>query len=105
VVEGEEEPEHPAPTLHLIDPAPEGEAAAPAATDNGEQDTATVPVGDTASQDDVDSANTLATVGIVVGVLGLAVAVFALFRSRRSAGGTGASADTETKAPVGAVSD
>jgi uncharacterized protein YcnI len=89
VVEGEEEPEHPAPTLKLIDPAPEGEAAAPAAGENGEEDAATVDVGDIPSQDDVDSANTLATIGLVVGVLGLAVAVFALVRSRRSSGGTG----------------
>ncbi len=29
VVEGEEEPEHPAPTLHLIDPAPRGRGRAP----------------------------------------------------------------------------
>jgi len=105
VVEGEEEPEHPVPTLHLIDPAPEGGTAAPAADDTGSEDAATVPLGDVASQDDVDSANTLATVGIAVGVLGLAVAVFALFRSRRSSGGTGSSPETETKTPVGAASD
>jgi uncharacterized protein YcnI len=105
VVEGGDEPEHPAPTLHLIDPAPEGGTAAPAATDGGEEDAATLPVGDTATQDDVDSANTLAMVGIAVGVLGLAVAVFALFRSRRSSGGTGPSPETETKTPVGATSD
>ena len=42
-------------------------------------------VTNTASQDDVDSANTLATVGIVVGVLGLLAGGFAIFRSRRSA--------------------
>jgi uncharacterized protein YcnI len=105
VVAGQEEPEHPVPTLTLVDPAPEGGTAAPAATDSGEEDAATLPVGDTASQDDVDSANTLATVGIAVGVLGLAVAVFALFRSRRSSGGTGSSPETETKTPVGATSD
>ena len=39
----------------------------------------------TTSQDDVDSANTLATVGIVVGVLGLLAAGFAIFRSRKAA--------------------
>jgi uncharacterized protein YcnI len=105
VVEGQEEPEHPVPTLHLIDAAPEGGAAAPAADENGGEDTATVDVGDIPSQDDVDSANTLATVGIAVGVLGLAVAVFALFRSRRGSGGTGSSPETETKTPVGAASD
>jgi uncharacterized protein YcnI len=101
VVEGQEEPEHPAPTLKLIDPAPEGGTAAPEEAENGGEDTATVPVGDTASQDDVDSANTLATIGLVVGVLGLAVAVFALVRSRRSPGGTATISETEEKTPVG----
>lgn len=104
VVEGQEEPEHPAPTLKLIDPAPESGTAAPADAENGGEDTATLPVGDTASQDDVDSANTLATIGLVVGVLGLAVAVFALVRSRRSSGGTGSSngsgATTEAATPA-----
>jgi uncharacterized protein YcnI len=104
VVEGQEEPEHPAPTLQLIDPAPESGAAAPAAaeTSSGGENTATVPVGDTTSQDDVDSATTLATIGLVVGVLGLAVAVFALVRSRRSAGGGGSpnGSGTTTEAPT-----
>jgi len=102
VVEGQEEPEHPAPTLKLIDPAPESGTAAPEEADNSGEDTATVPVGETASQDDVDSANTLATIGLVVGVLGLAVAVFALVRSRRSSGGTGSSdgSGTTTEAPT-----
>ena len=108
VVEGQEEPEHPAPTLKLIEPAPEGGAAAPDQTDNGQEDAATVPVGNTATQDDVDSANTLATIGLVVGVLGLAVAVFALVRSRRSSGGTpspnGSGTDSEAATPAGTSS-
>jgi hypothetical protein len=44
-----------------------------------------VSVANTAGQDDVDSATTLATVGIVVGVLGLLAGAFGIFRSRRSA--------------------
>jgi uncharacterized protein YcnI len=102
VVEGEEEPEHPAPTLHLIDPAPEAGAAAGAGEATAADDAATVPVGNIASQDDVDSAQRLAAIGLVVGVLGLVVAVFALVRSRRSSGGTGSSngSGTATEAPT-----
>ena len=80
----------------------------PAADENGGEDTATVDVGDIPSQDDVDSANTLATVGIAVGVLGLAVAVFALVRSRRSSGGppspNGSGTETEAATPAGTSS-
>ena len=85
-VEGGEEPERPAPLLTLVDgedehggaPA-EDEAAAEGEAAGG------MTVANTASQDDVDSANTLATVGIVIGVLGLLAATFAIFRSRKSA--------------------
>ena len=85
VVEGEEEPEHPAPTLKLIDPVEEGEEApADEGGDGSEGESAGgVTVENAASQDDVDSANTMATVGIVVGVLGLLVGGFALFTSRK----------------------
>ncbi len=83
-VEGGEEPERPAPQLTLVDPPEEGEeeAAAPAddAAGEGEQ-AASVSA---ASQDDVDSANTLATVGLVVGIIGVVIAVFALVRGRRT---------------------
>ena len=59
-------------------------------------------VANTASQDDVDSANTLATVGIVVGVLGLLagrvrhlpLAALGVARSRN--GGIGRSAGVFT---------
>lgn len=107
VVEGEEEPEHPVPTLRLVDPEPGSEDAAHANADEagGEEEAATVPVGDTATQDDVDSANTLATVGLVVGVLALALGVFALVRSRRSPGGTVTPSETEEKTPVGTSTD
>lgn len=83
-VEDGEEPERPAPKLTLIDPPEEGEeAAAPGgdAVAEGEQAANVSAV----SQDDVDSANTLATVGLVVGVLGLLAAVFAIVRGRRTA--------------------
>jgi methionine-rich copper-binding protein CopC len=91
-LESGEEPEHPAPLLTLVDggdehsdeAAAEEETAEGDATANGETATG-VSVSNTASQDDVDSANTLATVGIVVGVLGLLAGGFAIFRSRRSA--------------------
>ncbi len=92
VVEGEEEPENPAPTLKLVDPeegddvhgaggeeaeGEEGEEAAEGETASG------ATVENTASQDDVDSASTLATVGIVVGILALLVGGFALISGRR----------------------
>jgi periplasmic copper chaperone A len=86
-LESGEEPEHPAPLLNLVDAedghgddaAAEEDAAAEGEAASG------MSVANTASQDDVDSANTLATVGIVVGVLGLLAGAFAIFRSRRSA--------------------
>ena len=86
-LESGDEPEHPAPLLTLVDgedehgdtAAAEDEAAAEGEAASG------VSVSNTASQDDVDSATTLATDGIVVGVLGLLAGAFAIFRSRRSA--------------------
>jgi uncharacterized protein YcnI len=83
-VEGGEEPERPAPKLDLIDPPEEGEEAA-AAEDGAAEGEQAASVSNAASQDDVDSANTLATVGLVVGVLGLLAAVFAIVRGRRLA--------------------
>jgi uncharacterized protein YcnI len=88
-LESGEEPEHPAPLLKLVEGDGEDEhggdaAAEDKATGDGEAASG-VSVSNTASQDDVDSANTLATVGIVVGVLGLLAGAFAIFRSRRSA--------------------
>ena len=84
-VEGEEEPEHPAPALTLVDPEGEGDDAAAAdAADEGESASG-LTVENTASQDDVDSANTLATVGVAAGVIGLLVALFAVVKGRRAA--------------------
>ena len=85
-VNGGEEPEHPAPLLTLVDPEPEeGEDAAAPADDGAAEGEQAASVTNAASQDDVDSANTLATVGLVVGVLGLAVAIFAVVRGRKTA--------------------
>ncbi|HZM32550.1 MAG TPA: YcnI family protein [Acidimicrobiales bacterium] len=85
-VDGGEEPEHPAPLLTLVDPEPEeGEDAAAPADDGAAEGEQAASVTNAASQDDVDSANTLATVGLVVGVLGLAVAIFAVVRGRKTA--------------------
>ena len=74
-----EEVEDPAPRLTLTAPVDE-EAAAPA-----EDDTAGPSLENVATQDDVDSANTVGIIGIVVGLLGLAVGGFALVRSRSAA--------------------
>lgn len=83
VDEGEEEPERPAPTLTLVDPEGDGAAGGDGA---GEGESASgLTVENTASQDDVDSANTLATVGIAAGIIGLLVALFAVFKGRKAA--------------------
>lgn len=80
-VEGEEEPENPAPVLTLVDPAEEGGAG------GGAPDEAAaggLTVENAATQDDVDGASTLGIVGIVVGVLGLLAGGLALLRARRA---------------------
>ena len=83
-----EEPEHPAPLLTLVDAEEDhgGSADEGETTANGEPaaDSGGVTVENAASQDDVDSANVLGIIGIVVGTLGLLVGGIALFR-RRSA--------------------
>jgi uncharacterized protein YcnI len=83
-----EEPEHPAPALTLVDAEGEhgGSGDEDEATADGEQaaDSGSVTVENAATQDDVDSANLLSIIGIVVGAVGLLVGGFALFR-RRSA--------------------
>jgi len=85
-VEGQEEPEHPAPVLHLLPPEDEeGETTAttaPAASgddaaDDGEQAAAA------ADDDDGSSSDGLAIAGLVVGLIGLGTAVFALMTARR----------------------
>jgi periplasmic copper chaperone A len=88
--EGAEEPERPAPLLTLIDEEEEGGAAAE------EDQAAGMSVENTASQDDVDSANTLAIVGLLVGLLGVATGAVALLRGRRPAAATTTSSATST---------
>jgi uncharacterized protein YcnI len=96
---GAEEPEHPAPKLTLVDPEAEedaGAAAPPAASTSDASGSGAqgLTVANAATQDDVDGASTLGLVGIVVGILGLAVGGFALFRGVRGPGSTPASTDT-----------
>jgi uncharacterized protein YcnI len=81
--EGEEEPERPAPLLELVDPEEEGEAGSGDDAGSDGEAASGLTVEDPATQDDVDSANTLATVGIAVGVIGLLVAALALISGRR----------------------
>jgi uncharacterized protein YcnI len=67
-VEGQEEPEHPAPVLTLTAAGSSGDAA-PAHV---------------AAKSDVDSAKTLAIIGVVLGALALIIAVLFGLMSRRS---------------------
>jgi periplasmic copper chaperone A len=79
VVEGQEEPEHPVPILHLLPPEDEEEAAPatePAAAET-EQAAAT------SEDDDSGSSDGLAIAALVVGLLGLATGGFALVTARR----------------------
>jgi uncharacterized protein YcnI len=87
--EGGEEPENPAPVLELA-AAEEGHGG-----DTAEETTDTEPVAESESaaaeladvQDDADSAQTLAIVGIVVGALGLLAGIGGLALGRRKAAG------------------
>ncbi|MGP4018574.1 YcnI family copper-binding membrane protein [Saccharopolyspora sp. 5N708] len=74
--EGAEEPEHPAPTLKLVDEA-EGEHSHGAAVAGQEP---SAPTGD-------DTARWLGGAGLVVGALGLGVGAGALVRSRKAPSG------------------
>jgi uncharacterized protein YcnI len=70
-VEGQDEPEHPAPTIHLT---------AASGDDHGGGGTAAATA--SADDDDGDSATPLAIAGIVMGALGLVVGGAALAKSR-----------------------
>src|SRR5262245_3178903 len=86
---GGEEPEHPVPTLELIEGSGDHDETASEAEADGSGSGSDVASGVTVSnvsQDDVDQANTLATVGLVVGGLGLIVAIMAVVLSRRKGG-------------------
>jgi periplasmic copper chaperone A len=84
-----QEPERPAPALTLVDAG--DEQADEAASDDeasgagqAADEDGGVTVENAATQDDVDSANTLGIAGIAVGALGLLAGGFALFRRRRA---------------------
>jgi periplasmic copper chaperone A len=80
VVEGQEEPEHPVPILHLLPPESEDEAAPPAADPAAsDSEQAAADTGD----DDSGSSDGLAIAALVVGLLGLATGGFALVTARR----------------------
>jgi uncharacterized protein YcnI len=85
--DGEEEPENPAPALTLVDEEEDGGGASSASAggSGGSEAASGLTVENAATQDDVDGANTMGIVGIVVGVLGLLVGGFALTRTRRPA--------------------
>ena len=75
VTPGGEEPERPAPTLTLVAATDDEETATPPAT---------LP-SDVATSSDVDSAKTIGIIGIVLGGLGLIVAVIAIARRPKAA--------------------
>jgi uncharacterized protein YcnI len=80
---GGDEPEHPIPTLSLTGDSSEGEGGGDGATvttaaggSDSSQEASSV------SQDDVDSARALGIAGIVVGAIGIGLAIAALARAR-----------------------
>ncbi|GGX91319.1 YcnI family protein [Streptomyces anandii] len=81
--QGGEEPENPAPVLKLT--AEEGEGAAASATGSKSAPAA----GTTATAGSDSTARGLGAAGLVVGVLGLAAAAFALVRTRAARGSQG----------------
>lgn len=78
---GGESPEHPAPVLHLVESS-DGETTGTTVADD--KTAGGLTVGNVASEDDVDSAQTLAIVALIVGALGLVAGGIGIFR-RRSA--------------------
>lgn len=75
---GGAEPDHPAPVLPLTEAATTPTTAATSPTTTG-----TAASKDVAKKDDVDSAKTLGIVGVIVGAVGLIVAIGAIVMSRR----------------------
>jgi uncharacterized protein YcnI len=82
---GGTEPEHPAPALQLT-ASGEGSNATPttAATGN-DKGNANIAASDIAKKSDVDSAKTISIIALIVGIVGLLLAVGALVLSRRRA--------------------
>jgi uncharacterized protein len=83
------EPEHPAPTLTLTAAAEGGHGRDDTTTtaDTGSSGSAETAATNGPTQDDVDSASTMAIVGIVVGALGLVAALIALLRKPKASPG------------------
>jgi uncharacterized protein YcnI len=86
---GGEEPEHPAPTLHLTKPSGSGGHGAPAAANGTDGGAAAGPAARQAASSAGDSADStarlLAGLGLAVGIIGIVVAALALTRRRPSA--------------------
>lgn len=88
---GGEEPEHPAPVLTLTDASGDGHGSTATTTPTAAAPSgaaSSAPAADTPSQSDVDSAKTIAVIGLIVGALGLVVGGVALLM-RRSGGTAG----------------
>lgn len=77
------EPESPAPALTLTDAEDEGGGAAGDGDGNGNGEDGPSAAEDAATDDDVSAATTVGVVGIVVGAVGLATAIFAVVANRR----------------------
>jgi uncharacterized protein len=79
-----EEPEHPAPTVTLTAAADGSDHHGGDAADEGTGDEAATPISaEVATHDDVDAAETRGTIGLVLGALGLAIGLVALFVALR----------------------
>ena len=85
---GGEEPERPAPVLELAAAGAEPDGAETPDTTAATPDDGTASADLASVEDDVDSAKALGIVGIVVGAVGLLVALGALLARRRPAGST-----------------
>lgn len=85
-----EEPEHPAPVLRLIDASDGGEEGEEEPTSTTTASTATsdpaaadgLTLSNVASQDDVDSTQTLAIIALILGAVGLIAGVLGVLRGR-----------------------
>lgn len=75
-IETQADAEHPAPVIKLTAAVPDGEGAAPVAAKTSANSTAVTPAKSTSSS------NGLAIIGIVVGAIGLIVAIVALLLAR-----------------------
>lgn len=84
-VEEGEDASSPAPTLTLVESEEGGHGGGgDDAEGAGEEEAAAPSLENVASEDDVSSANTLAIVGILLGLAGVATGAFSLLRGRRA---------------------